>query len=328
MKKITLASLLLLSLFIGCKKNSSSDLEITDKVETIAQRSCAANDVLLEQLIADPSLRTRMDAIEAFTKKAISTGEYRRVYGTIQITVVVNVLYNAAAENISDQQVQSQIDVLNADYNNTNSDRTNVPSIFTSSVGSLGVTFVLHLPINRRSTNKKSWGTNDAMKKTSQGGIDPTDPAHNLNMWSCNLGRNLLGYAQFPGGNPATDGVVILYSAFGSRTIYPGGTYISKYDLGRTASHEVGHWMNLRHIWGDDGGSCSGTDYVADTPNQGAENYGCPVFPHVSCSNNGDMSMNYMDYTDDACMYMYSYGQAQRMLAVFAPGGPRAAIGQ
>jgi hypothetical protein len=165
------------------------------------------------------------------------------------------------------------------------------------------------------------------MKKSSRGGIDPTDPTRNLNMWVCNLDL-YLGYAYYPGIRPAIDGVVILYSAFGSRAIYRRGTYIPDYDLGRTASHEVGHWMNLIHIWGDDGGSCSGSDLVADTPNQADENYGCPKFPTVSCSNSGDMSMNYMDYTDDACMYMFSKGQANRMLAVFAAGGPRAAIGQ
>ena len=84
--------------------------------------------------------------------------------------------------------------------------------------------------------------------------------------------------------------------------------------------------MNLRHIWGDDNGACTGSDLVADTPNQAGENYGCPSFPHVSCSNSGDMSMNYMDYTDDACMYMFSAGQTTRALAVFAPGGPRAVL--
>lgn len=328
MKKITLGTLLLLTLLIGCKKNTSTEVQATDEVETINQRSCAAYDVLQEQLLADPSLRIRMDAIEEFTKKAITTGDYlRMVNGIIEIPVVVNVLYKTDAENISQQQIQSQIDVLNADFNNTNSDKNSVPSIFSSSVGTVGVRFVL-AATNRKATNKKSWGTNDAMKKSSQGGIDPTDPALNLNMWSCNLGRGLLGYAQFPGGNPATDGVVVLYSAFGSRALYPGGTYISKYDLGRTATHEVGHWMNLRHIWGDDGGSCSGSDDVADTPNQANYNYGCPTFPHRTCSNNGDMSMNYMDYTDDRCMYMFTNNQAQRMLAVFASGGPRAPIGQ
>ena len=327
MKKIILASLAIFTFFIGCKKNTT-ELQVTDAVQTITQRSCAANDVLLRQLAEDPTLRARMEELETFTQRTIASGEnLRLVNGVIEIPVVVNVLYRTAAENISDAQIQSQIDVLNADYNNTNSDLRKVPSIYTSSVGRAGLRFVL-LNIVRKQTDVVSWGTNDAMKKSSKGGINPTDPEHYLNMWVCNLGQDLLGYAQFPNGNSATDGVVILYSAFGSRAIYHQGTYIKDYDLGRTASHEVGHWMNLYHIWGDDGGSCNGSDRVDDTPNQANYNFGCPDFPHITCSNNGDMSMNYMDYTDDACMYMFTQGQVNRMLAVFSPKGPRAAIGQ
>ena len=327
MKKITLVTLVLFTFFIGCKKNTSTDLQVTDIANVISQRSCASNEMVLQQLATDPGLRTRMDQIETFTKKVITSGQLSRlVNGVIQIPVVVNLLYRTAEENISDAQIQSQIDVLNADFNAANNDIRKVPSLFTSSVGTVGVKFVL-LTINRKQTDVISWGTNDAMKSGHRGGIDATDPTHNLNIWVCNLGK-YLGYSYYPGVRDAIDGVVILYSAFGSRAIYHRGTYLAKYDLGRTASHEIGHWMNLHHIWGDDGGSCLGSDLVDDTPNQGAENYGCPDFPHVSCSNSGDMSMNYMDYTDDACMYMFSNGQAQRMLAVFAPGGPRAAIGQ
>jgi hypothetical protein len=217
--------------------------------------------------------------------------------------------------------------VLNQDYSATNGDIQNTPSLFKQVTSSgFNVHFSLVQPVIHKYTKTKSFSTNDAMKYSNRGGDNAVDPQHNLNIWVCNLGQSLLGYAQFPGGKWATDGVVILYSAFGSRNEYPGGTYISKYDLGRTATHEIGHWMNLRHIWGDDGGSCSGSDLVADTPNQGSENYGCPTFPHVSCSNNGDMSMNYMDYTDDACMYMFSNGQQTRASAVFAAGGPRAAL--
>jgi len=270
-----------------------------------------------------------MDEIEAFTQRTIANGELNRlVNGVIEIPVVVNLLYRTNEENISDGQIQSQIDVLNADYNSNNNDIRKVPSIFTSSIGKTGLRFVLQ-SIIRKHTDVVSWSSNDGMKSSSRGGIDPTDPSHNLNIWVCNLGQNLLGYAKFPGSKTlATDGVVILYSAFGSRALYHRGTYISYYDLGRTATHEVGHWMNLYHIWGDDGGTCRGSDLVDDTPNQGDLNFGCPDFPHVSCGNSGDMSMNYMDYTDDACMYMFTNGQAQRMLAVFAPGGPRALIGQ
>ncbi len=328
MKKITLSIIVLLALLFGCKKNTSTELQATtDQVQVISKRSCAAVEAFQAQLAADPNLRTRMDQIETFTKRVFANGELSLlVNGVIEIPVVVNVLYRTAEENISDAQIQSQIDVMNADFNAANKDIRKVPSLFTSSIGNTGLKFVL-LSINRRATDVVSWGANDAMKFTRRGGIDVTDPTHNLNMWVCNLGQ-YLGYSYYPGIRDAIDGVVILYSAFGSRSIYHQGTYLADYDLGRTASHEVGHWMNLHHIWGDDGGSCNGSDLVDDTPNQGAENYGCPSFPHVSCSNNGDMSMNYMDYTDDACMYMFSKGQAQRMLAVFAAGGPRAAIGQ
>jgi hypothetical protein len=199
MKKITLASLVLLTIFIGCKKNISTEIQVTDKGPEIMQRSCAANDVLLRQLAEDPTLKTRMDEIEAFTKRTIASGEINRlVNGVIEIPVVVNVLYRTSEENISDAQIQSQIDVLNADYNSTNSDLRKVPSLFTSSIGKVGVRFVL-LNIVRKQTDVVSWGTNDAMKRSLKGGIDPTDPAHNLNMWACNLGQGLLGYAQFPG---------------------------------------------------------------------------------------------------------------------------------
>ncbi len=124
-----------------------------------------------------------------------------------------------------------------------------------------------------------------------------------LNIWVGNLGGGLLGYAQFPGGAAATDGVVLLNGTVGG----PGalGT-AAPYNRGRTATHEIGHWLNLRHIWGD---SNCGNDFVADTPTQQAAlNFGCPSFPQISCSNgpNGEMYMNYMDYTDDACMYMFS----------------------
>lgn len=329
MKKIILATLILFTLLTGCKKNTSTELQqTTDDQQGISRRSCAAHEILQAQLADDPSLKIRMDEIEALTKKVIEKGEtYRLVNGVIEIPVVVNVVYNTGEENISDGQIQSQIEVLNADFNSTNNDLGKVPSIYTSSIGKTGIKFVLSRII-RQQTKVESWRANDAMKKRSRGGIDATDPVHNLNIWVCNL-EEYLGYAQFPGNKKlANDGVVILYSAFGSRSLYPRGTYIPDYDLGRTATHEVGHWLNLYHIWGDDGGTCRGSDLVNDTPNQGDLHFGCPAFPFISCNNNGDMSMNYMDYTNDACMYMFTKGQSQRMLAIFAPGGPREEIGQ
>lgn len=326
MRKITSALLGTTLLFAACQKSVTTP-DNTEETQAITKRSCGAYDVLQEQLKADPTLKQRMDQIEAFTTRMIQSGKANKVNGTIEIPVVVHVLYNKPSQNISDDQVNSQITVLNQDYSASNNDINNKPSLFKQVTSSgFNVHFSLAQPAIHKYTKTKSFSTNDAMKYSSRGGDNAVDPQHILNIWVCNLGRGLLGYAQFPGGSWATDGVVILYSAFGSRAVYQGGNYITTYDLGRTATHEVGHWMNLRHIWGDDGGSCSGSDLVGDTPNQGSENYGCPTFPHVSCSNSGDMSMNYMDYTDDACMYMFSNGQASRALAVFAQGGPRAAL--
>jgi len=305
----------------------------------ITRRACGTMEALQAQLNADPAQAQRMAAIEAHTKRFLANPALKRaaLAGTVvTIPVVVHVLYNTAAQNISDAQVQSQIAVLNEDFRKLNADAgTAYP--YSGLAADAGVQFVLakRTPtgtatsgIVHKLTKVASWSTNDAVKNSKRGGDDAWDATQYLNLWACNLGQGLLGYAQFPGGAASTDGVVILYSAFGSRAKFPAGTYTNAYDLGRTATHEVGHWINLRHIWGDDSGACTGSDMVADTPNQAGENYGCPALPHVSCSNgpDGDMSMNYMDYVDDKCMYMFSAGQSTRMDAVFAAGGPRAAI--
>ena len=326
MKKITTPLLALLFLIVSCNKQ---DLKVSEEVSpdeaetsVITQRKCGTAEVLDRQLQEDPTLQKRMADIEIFTEKvAKNPGAYRLVNGVIEIPVVVHVVYKTTTENISQAQVQSQIDVLNEDYGNTNKDKALIPTEFQSVDATVGVRFVLDQVV-RKATTKKSWSTNDAVKKTSLGGSDPVDPVNKLNIWACNLGQGLLGYAQFPGGSTATDGVVILYSAFG-RT----GTLISTYNKGRTATHEVGHWMNLRHIWGD--ASC-GNDQVADTPPAATANYGCPNYPKLTTCTGGkaEMTMNYMDYTDDACMYMFTNGQKSRMLAVFSATGPRAAIGK
>ncbi len=326
MKKNILMPLLLLVIALSCTKTNVPDMSTADDaaLSEIVNRTCASADILAAQLAADPSLRSRREQLETFTRNVIADGTVDNLApASFTIPVVVNVIYNTAAENISDGQIQSQIDVLNEDFNKANRDVRGVPSIYKSVVGDVGIRFVLSSVV-RRQSNRKQWAPVDGMKSAAGGGIDATDPEHKLNMWVCNLGQNLLGYAYFPAtAPPSVDGVVVLYSAFGSRDKYPAGTYINNYDLGRTATHEVGHWMNLRHIWGDDGGSCAGSDLVDDTPNQADENYRCPEFPSISCNNAGDMSMNYMDYTYDRCMYMFTKGQQSRSLAVFAPGGPR-----
>ncbi|MFV5700686.1 zinc metalloprotease [Flavobacterium sp. XS2P12] len=315
MKKILLTATAFLMLF-SCQNDQS---ESTDSAtNAIAQRGCASQEVLEAQLKADPTLALRMNQIEAFTEKAMLTG--RLVNGKIEIPVVVNVLYKTAAENISNAQIQSQIDVLNQDFNATNSDFSTTPALFSGVAANVGITFVLET-VNRKSTTKTSWGTRDAMKKTKQGGLDPTSPTTKLNMWACTIGGGILGYAQFPGGSTATDGVVIDSKYFG---LSGSGAY--PYNLGRTATHEVGHWMNLRHIWGD---ATCGSDLVTDTPTHNTANYGVPAYPHYStCTGTPvEMTMNYMDYTDDRGMYMFSEGQKTRMGAIFVSGGARAGFG-
>ncbi|MGO4904081.1 zinc metalloprotease [Flavobacterium sp. W20_MBD1_R3] len=313
MKKIILPVAAFLMLF-SCQNDST---EIMPEASTILQRGCASQEVLAAQMKADPTLALRMNKIEAFTEKAMLSS--RLVNGKVEIPVVVNVLYKTAAENISLAQIQSQIDVLNEDFNAANSDYSSVPTLFSGVKANIGITFVLQNVV-RRATTTTSWSTNDAMKKSAKG-IAPTTPSTVLNMWSCNMGGGILGYAQFPGGAAATDGVVMDNNAFG-RT----GTVSGVYNLGRTATHEVGHWMNLRHIWGD---ATCGSDLVSDTPTHNTANYGVPAYPHYStCTGTPvEMTMNYMDYTDDRGMYMFTSGQKSRMDALFVSGGARAGFG-
>ena len=308
--------------FLSCNKNATTDppLNEDESADVPTHRQCASYDVLEQQLQADPTLQNRMTAIEEFTKNFERNPQAYRLLpdGTMEIPIVVNVLYKTAAQNISQAQIQSQIDVLNKDFSATNIDY-NLTSTYNSvKSGNTGITFVLDQVV-RRSTTKTSWTTNDAMKKSAQG-IAPTSPTTKLNLWVCNLSGGILGYAQFPGGSSATDGVVIDDNAMGNT-----GTAAAPFDKGRTATHEIGHWFNLRHIWGD---ATCGNDLVGDTPLHNTANYGCPAAGHLStCSGTPvEMTMNYMDYTDDACMYMFSIGQKSRMQATYAVGGPRASF--
>ncbi len=322
MKKNLLSFLALALVLFSC---SSDENAISNETSSEAlrhnHRNCASHEVHERQLKENPELAIKMNAIEEFTQNKSRDLQYRLVNGKIVIPVVVNVLYRTAAENISLAQIQSQIDVLNRDFNASNSDFANIPSVFSGVAANVGITFELDA-VYRKSTKKTSWGTRDAMKKSSQGGLNPTSPSTKLNLWVCTIGGGILGYAQFPGGSLATDGVVVDSRYFGTV-----GTATAPYNLGRTATHEVGHWLNLRHIWGD---ATCGSDLVSDTPTHNTANYGIPSFPHYStCTGNPiEMTMNFMDYTDDAGMYMFSNGQKARMLALFAAGGARNSFAQ
>ena len=287
--------------------------------QNVIRRTCGTMQVHERLLRTIPGYREARDASETHAwRSALMLGMIGRAGGT-RIPVVVHIVYKTDEQNISEEQIKSQIDVLSADYRKKNEDISSVPSVFQPVVTDARIEFSLATTdpngnptngITRTQTTLASFSDDDAVKSAATGGADPWPRDSYLNIWVCNLRGGLLGYAQFPGGPAATDGVVILYSAFGTT-----GTARAPFNRGRTATHEIGHWLNLRHIWGDDGEGCSGDDFVADTPNQGGPNYGKPEFPTMSCMNgpHGDMFMNFMDYVDDSAMVMFSSGQVNRM---------------
>jgi len=282
------------------------------------QRNCGTMAVHERLLRSDPAYRAARVASEnrAFaTRMGLADGRS----GVTVIPVVVHVVYKTAAQNVSDAQIHSQMDVLNRDYRKMNTDVSKLPPVFAPLAADARVEFALATTgpggaatkgITRTHTTADSFSDDNKVKAKATGGADAWPAGKYLNLWVCQLGGGLLGYAQFPGGPAATDGVVILHTGFGT-----SGTATAPFNLGRSATHEIGHWLNLRHIWGDDGGGCNGDDFVADTPNAADHNFGKPAFPHVTCNNgpNGDLFMNYMDYTDDDSMFMFSNGQVARM---------------
>jgi len=293
------------------------------------RRLCGAMEAHMRLVESDPEFRKRRARIHAQTEIMVARNAAAKKV-PVTIPVVVHVVYKTAAENISVAQITSQIDALNRDYAANNLDKTKTPAVWSGLIIDSQIRFALAAKdpkgkttngITRTKTKSVSFSTHDKMKHAATGGVDAWPSDKYLNLWVCTLGGGILGYAQFPGGQAATDGVVILNTAFGTT-----GTAAAPFNLGRTATHEVGHWLNLNHIWGDTS-DCSGADHVSDTPNAQLPNYGTPTFPHITCSNgpNGDMFVNYMDYVDDKAMVMFTHGQVARMQSTLA--GPRNSIG-
>jgi hypothetical protein len=269
----------------------------------------------------DPEYRWRRrhieEEVQAWTRLYADEGLRS---GLIRIPVVVHVIWHTAAENISNAKIQSQLDVINADFRRTNADATSTPAAFAGVAADARLEFALAVRdpncaatdgITRTETTVTGWTrTQTGMLSAAGGGHDPWDVTKYLNIWVANYTDGLLGKGSFPGMPAAQQGVRCHYRAFG--TVAP---VLATYNLGRTLTHEIGHYLNLLHIWGDDGSACTGSDQVDDTPNQADETYSPPAFPAISCSNgpNGDMFMNYMDYTDDAGMNMFTSGQSVRM---------------
>ncbi|MBS1685843.1 MAG: choice-of-anchor J domain-containing protein [Bacteroidetes bacterium] len=299
-----------------------------------AQRTCNTMNVHQRLLQSDPQYAAQRAALEQQSQAYSAQYLHGAQRSVITIPVVVHVIYRNAAGNISDAQVQSQIARLNLDYHKLNADTAHVPAAWSPLIADCNIQFCLAqrdpagLPTNgivRRQTTVTSWLDDDKVKYTAQGGDDAWPASSYLNIWVCDLGQSLLGYSQFPGGPAATDGCVILNTAFGDHT----GTVQAPFNIGRTVTHEVGHWLNLYHTWGDDNGACTGSDLVADTPNEADATYGAPTFPltdNCSGTSPGVMFMNYMDYCDDTALYMFTVGQNVRIQANFGVGGGHAAI--
>jgi hypothetical protein len=298
------------------------------------RRSCGTGPRYETMFHNDIAFQNTRKTILQFTQSFATLHSKVRIAprGAITIPVVVHVLYNTDVQNISDAQIKTQFDVLNRDYQLQNSDNAQVPDPFKSVVGNPNLKFALAAKapdgssttgIIRTKTNEVSFAWQgpkaDWIKFTAKGGSDAWPRDRYLNLWVGPVDE-VLGYASFPGEASETDGVVISYLAFGTT-----GTAAAPFNLGRTATHEIGHWLNLFHIWGDKS-ACTGSDQVDDTPTQADPNYGQPAFPHHSCrgQSNGDMFMNYMDYVDDQAMFTFTKGQVLRMDATLS--GPRGTI--
>lgn len=350
-KNLLIAVIALSGYFAFGQRSLPSTNQSHDDFETsIARaRSFAPNGVV--RCASDEYLKSKQrrglvpsdDAFEAWLAPKIAEIKRLRQAGrlpaVIRIPVVVHVVHNGdpvgSGENIADGQVLSQITVFNQDFR-----RMSGTPGFNSHPDGADTTIEFCMaqvdpngnPTNgidrvQRTTANYNRAAVEALKAQTI-----WDPTRYLNMWTFRFGGDLngvLGYAQFPSGSglpgmptddcvsgeELTDGVVSAFSTFGSRTIFPTGSYSgTSYDKGRTMTHEVGHMLGLRHIWGD--GGCGVDDFCADTPNAGAANYGCPAGTD-SCPEPGmDMIENYMDYSDDSCMNIFTQDQKDRMLAV------------
>ena len=241
----------------------------------------------------------------------------------ITIPVVVHIVWNLPAENISDEQILSQIEVLNEDFNAANAEIPSIPLMFQPVIGDIGFQFCLASKdpygnattgITRtQTTNNIGIGGTSAIHHTDQGGHDAWPTEKYLNIWVAKFAGAIGGVASFPGEGPSDEqGVEVNYKQFGTN----GTATEPPYQFGRTCTHEIGHYFNLEHVWGPNINSCCDEDDgVADTPIS-CENYlhQCPSGVTFSCTA-PDMWMNFMNYTDDACMAMFSLGQRERMYA-------------
>jgi Pregnancy-associated plasma protein-A/Secretion system C-terminal sorting domain len=311
-------------------------LGIVTSISAQTIQRCGTDELLEDNLERFPSLKRNIQELENYTEDWINQnafGAAAREGEIITIPVVVHVVYQNEEENISDLLIQSQIEVINEDFRMLNSNAQAIPDEFKAFAADTEIEFCLAslnpegLPtsgITRTMTDVDCIANINEVKEEQKsklfydylGGVNAWDTESYLNIWIANSCGKVLGVT--PGvvsPVPEEDGVVIDYQYFGNNC---QSAPSSPYNLGRTTTHEIGHYLNLYHPWSD----CNDTigDYVDDTPFQEEPYYGCPSYPQKSCSTN-DMFMNFMNYVDDRCMSMFTKGQKMRMLA--ALDGPR-----
>ena len=317
-KKIQIGIIVIIALF-SFSANAQSN-----KCGTMQQlHKSIANDPTLKQRMLKSEKSARLWNLNHLNKRK-SDGNL------IIIPTVVHVIWNSSIENVSDEQIRSQIDVLNNDFRLMNEDSLDDQHPFHPFVVDTKIEFCLAQQdengnatngITRTQTNVISWKEDnwDDIKSTDSGGKNNWDPEKYLNIYVVNIDGGILGFASFPDelqSKPDLDGVVIRFEAFGTKGTAGSGEFAIN-DKGRTGTHEVGHWLNLRHIWGD---TACGDDFVDDTEKAEKANFDKPVFPHrannqCGSGDNGEMYMNFMDYVDDSSMVMFTSGQASRMSA-------------
>jgi hypothetical protein len=290
---------------------------------TVAQDRCGSMEVLANTLKKNPTLKSKFEVQSRSIIKEILERKARaaqlRIEGTTSYIPIVFHIVLQNPNQVTDAQIQAQVDQLNLDFGGVNPDSTKIRSFFKPLFAKTNIQFRLaqRTPgnevsngIERITTTHASFGLNDSrVKYASTGGADSWDNSRFFNVWITDLSQGYLGYSTFPGSStPGEDGVVIKYTSL------PGGN--APYNKGRTLVHETGHFFYLFHTWGDDNG-CAGSDEIDDTPNQGTYTSGCPGDPvkydNCTLSGNGIMYENFMDYTDDACMVMYTLDQKTRM---------------
>ena len=299
-------------------------------------QKCQTSEKRASRIAQNPKIAVAMNQINQHTEDWIATQqESVQIRAVETVPVVVHVVWLNSSENISEAQIMSQIDVLNEDFRKLNSNASTTPAAFAAIAADVEIEFCLAKidpngnptnGITRTQTTINEIGETEFFYSTTGGGHDPWDNTKYINIWICNQEAGSLGFATPPGtaDPPESDGVVIPSVYFG--TIGTAANSAPNH-LGRTATHEIGHYFNLEHIWGPGNGGCNEDDFVSDTPNQDVESGGCPTFPftdNCTSSGSGINFQNYLDYSDDDCMTMFTEGQKMRMLA--ALNGPRASL--